>query len=510
MLNYKKVNSSVRNNQIPFQGDLTRTLSKDINENINRIKSDLGDSSDLIIRQGTIGRNIDHSYAIIRIDGISNEEVVNEGIIEKIVCLNFNSIRTNTKISLVDLENGLKGIIAVSSLKSLSSYTNLLTALLLGDTIILLNQDCNFLVACTKMVQSRDITEPSTQTIIRGPKDSFIESLRTNTSLIRNRIQHAALRLETFKVGEVTRTDVEIMYIQGIVDQELLKEVKKRITSINVDAIIDSSYIEKYIHNDQKTFFPTSIFTERPDAAVGNLLEGRIIILIAGSPFVMIIPATFNQFFQSPEDYYQSTYVSTFIRMLRYLCFLLTMFVPGVFVAVNSFHQGIIPTVLLVTFAAQREGVPLPLIVEAIIMEIVFELLREAGVRMPRLIGQTLSIVGALILGQAAVQAGFISNSMIIIVAITAISSFAIPYYNMGIVARIFRYAILLAGAYIGLLGVFIVGVCTLIHLCSLRTFSEPYFAPFAPFRFKSQRDTILVLPPGGNPNPVKEQSKGE
>ncbi|PEL13856.1 spore germination protein [Bacillus sp. AFS017336] len=345
------------------------------------------------------------------------------------------------------------------SIKALSSYTNLLTALLIGDTIILLNHDCNFLVACTKMVQSREITEPSTQTIIRGPKDSFTESLRTNTSLIRNRIQHTALRLETYKVGEVTRTDVEIMYIQGVVDQELLKEVKKRISSIKIDAVIDSSYLEKYIHNDQQTFFPTSIFTERPDAAVGNLLEGRIILFIAGSPFVMILPTTFIQFFQSPEDYYQSTYVSTFIRVLRYICFLAAMFVPGIYVAVTSFHQGIIPTVLLVNFAAQREGVPLPVIVEAIVMEIVFELLQEAGVRMPRLIGQTLSIVGALILGQAAVQAGFISNSMIIIVAVTAIASFAIPYYNMSIVARLFRYLILMAGAYIGLIGILIVSM---------------------------------------------------
>ncbi|WP_257131789.1 spore germination protein [Bacillus sp. AFS017336] len=220
------------------------------------MKSDLGDSFDLIIRQETIGRDTDQSYAIIHIDGISNEEVINDGTFEKIICLNLNKLRLNAKISLLDLENGLKGIISVSSLKSLSSYTNLLTALLLGDTIILLIQDCNFLVACTKMVQSREITEPSTQTIIRGPKDSFTESFRTNTSLIRNRVQHTALRLETFKVGEVTRTDVEIMYIHGVVDQVLLKEVKKRINSIKIDAVIDSSYIEKYIHNDQLTFFP--------------------------------------------------------------------------------------------------------------------------------------------------------------------------------------------------------------------------------------------------------------
>jgi spore germination protein KA len=186
------------------------------------------------------------------------------------------------------------------------------------------------------------------------------------------------------------------------------------------------------------------------------------------------------------------------------------MFVPGIYVAITSFHQGVIPTVLLVNLAAQREGVPLPVIVEAMLMEMVFELLREASIRMPRAVGQSLSIVGALIIGQAAVQAGFISNSMIIVVAITGLASFAIPYYNMTIAARIFRYLILLAGAYIGLFGILIVSTIFLIHLCSLRSFSEPYFAPFAPFRFKSQRDTILVLPPGGVPNPVIEQSKGE
>lgn len=507
MFNYKETNSAVTNRKIPFQNDISRSLNKDILENIKRIKDDFGDSSDLIIRHETLGEGLQHSFAVIHIDGISDEKLVNEGIIEKIVGINFEK---DTTLSLTDLENGLKGIISVSSLKSQSSYTNLLSGLLLGDTIILLDQDTNFLVACTKMVQSRSISEPSTQTVIRGPKDSFTESLRTNTSLIRNRIQHPALRIESMKIGEITRTDIEIMYIKGVVDENLLQEVKHRLDAINVDGILESSYIENYIQNDQKTIFPTMVHTERPDAVVGNLLEGRVAIFTGGTPFVLILPATFTQFFQSPEDYYQNSYIGTFLRILRYLSFTVALFAPAIFIAITSFHQAVIPTVLLVSLAAQREGVPLPAIVEAIGMELVFEVLREAGIRMPRAVGQALSIVGALILGQAAVQAGFVSASMVIIVSITAIASFTIPYYNMSIAARILRFILLLAGAYIGLFGILIGGLIILIHMCSLRSFGEPYFAPFAPFRIKSQKDAILVVPTQGNTKSVEEQSSGE
>jgi spore germination protein KA len=507
VFNYKETNSSVTNKKIPFQKNISRSLSKDIIENIARIKEDFGDSSDLIIRHETLGEGQNYSFAIIHIDGISNEKLINEGIIEKIVSINKEK---ETFMSLTDLENGLKSIISVSSLKSQSSYTNLLSALLLGDTIVLLDQDTNFLVACTKLVQTRSITEPSTQTVIRGPKDSFTESLRTNTSLVRNRIQHPALRIESMKIGEITRTDIEIMYIKGVVDNNLLQEVKHRLEAINVDEIVESSYIENYIQNDQKTLFPTMLHTERPDAVVGNLLEGRVAIFTAGTPYVLILPATFTQFFQSPEDYYQSSYIGTFLRILRYGSFWVALFAPALFIAITSFHQAIIPTVLLVSLAAQREGVPLPAIVEAIGMELIFEVLREAGIRMPRAVGQALSIVGALILGQAAVQAGFVSASMVIIVSITAIASFTIPYYNMSIAARILRFFLLLAGAYIGLFGILIGGLIILIHMCSLRSFGEPYFAPFAPFRLQSQKDTILVVPTQGNTKTIKEQSSGE
>jgi len=507
VFNYKETNSAATNKKIPFQNNISRSLSKDILENIKRIKDDFGDSSDLVIRHETLGEGMQYSFAVIHIDGISNEKLVNDGIINKIVKINAEK---ETTLSLTDLENGLKSVIAVSSLKSQSSYTNLLSALLIGDTVVLLDHDSNFLVACTKMVQSRSISEPSTQTVIRGPKDSFTESLRTNTSLIRNRIQHPALRIESMKIGEVTRTDVEIMYIKGVVDEELLREVKHRLEAINADEILESSYIENYIQNDQKTIFPTMINSERPDAVVGNLLEGRVSIFIAGTPFVLILPATFTQFFQSPEDYYQSSYIGTFLRLLRYMSFWTALFAPGIFIAITSFHQAVVPTVLLVSLAAQREGVPLPAIVEALGMELIFEVLREAGIRMPRAVGQALSIVGALILGQAAVQAGFVSASMVIIVSITAIASFTIPYYNMSTAARILRFILLLAAAYIGLFGMLIGGLIILLHMCSLRSFGEPYFAPFAPFRIKSQKDTILVVPGQGNPKTVKEQSTGE
>lgn len=509
LFNYQetKNKNADKKSRIPFQHDVSRSLSKDINENLKRIKDDFGDSTDLIIRHEPLGEGQYYSFAIIHIDGISNDQLINNFIVEKIVSLNKEK---NSDISLSDLESGLKGIISVSALRSQSSYTNLLSAVLMGDTVILLDHDTNFLVANTKFVQSRSISEPSTQTVIRGPKDSFTESLRTNTSLVRNRIQHPALRVESFKIGEITRTDVEIMYVQGLVNEQILEEVHHRLESINTDEIIDSGYIESFIQTDQKSIFPTIIHTERPDAVVGNLLEGKIAIFTAGSPFALIVPAVFAQFFQSPEDYYSGAYIGSLVRLMRYFCFIIALIAPALFIAVTSFHQAILPTVLLVSLAAQRESVPLPAIVEAFAMELVFEVLREAGIRMPRAVGQALSIVGALILGQAAVQAGFVSASMVIIVSMTAIASFTIPYYNMAISIRILRFLLLLAAAYIGLYGMLIMGLIVLLHLCSLRSFGVPYFTPFAPFYLNKQKDVILVTPARNNIEKDKLQSSGE
>jgi len=485
-----------RKHPIEYKSGSTGPLDKDIKKNVARIKKDLGNSVDLLVREICIDEQKNISIAILHFDGMSNEQIIDQGIIDKLVHYCSNE---SEDVSIDEIKKQMLKNVTVSAIKNESKYDNLMAALLYGNTVILLNNCTEFLNASTRIVQSRGITEPTTQTVIRGPKDCFTESIRTNTSLIRNRIQNPALRIEGLVIGDVTRTDIAIVYVEGLAEESLVNEVRTRLQSIKIDEVLESSYIESLISDDQKTIFPTMLNTERPDAVAGNILEGRVAILTGGTPYALILPATFLQFFQSPEDYYHNQYIGSAVRLLRFIGFIVALLAPGVFVAVLTHHQGIVPTVLLVSLAAQREGVPFPAIVEALLMEFTFEVLREAGIRMPRAVGQALSIVGALILGQAAVQAGFVSAAMVILVSITAIASFTIPYYNLSIAARLLRFIFLLLGAYIGLFGILIGWLILVTHMCSLRSFGAPYLAAFAPFRLGEHQDGVLIFPLNSN-----------
>lgn len=472
------------NKGIPNLTPSNDLLLKDLNENVSKIKKELGEASDLIVRF-IKQKEINNTFAIMYIDGISNTQDINEHIIEPL-------LEYKSDLTTKSLQDELEQIISISNIKLKTTFHDILSDIVSGNTIILIDGNTSALILDTKEFQSRSITEPSTQTVIRGPKDCFTENLRTNTSLVRARVQSHHLRLESMKIGEVTQTAVEIMYIKDIAKESVVKEVKERLRKIKIDGILESAYIESFIKDDKHTPFPTVQNTERPDVVVGNLLEGRVAIFVGGTPYVLIVPVTFIQFFQSAEDYYQNPYIGTFLRILRLGAFLLALYAPGLYVAMITQHHALVPTVLLVSIAAQREAVPFPAVFEAFFMEITFEVLREAGIRMPRAVGPALSIVGALILGQAAVQAGFVSAAMVIIVSITAIASFALPNYNIGITARILRFLFIIIASYIGLYGVLIVSLIIGMHMCGLRSFGEPYLAPIAPFRLNEQKDVFF------------------
>lgn len=459
-------------------------LKKNLNENVAQIKEHLGNASDLVIR--FIKHKDDPcAFAVVHIDGISNVQDINEHIIEPL-------LTCKAALSTRSIKEDLEQTITISNIKVKNTLSDILSEIVFGNTAILIHGDTTVLIYDTKEFQSRGITEPTTQTVIRGPKDAFTESLRTNTSLVRARVQSPNLRLESMKIGEVTQTPVEIMYIKNIAQESIVNEVRQRLQKIKIDGILESAYIESFIKDEKHSPFPTVQNTERPDVVVGNLLEGRVAIFIAGTPYVLIVPVTFTQFFQSPEDYYQNQYIGSFLRILRLGAFFLALYAPGLYVAMITHHQALVPTVLLVSIAAQREAVPFPAVIEAFIMEMTFEVLREAGIRMPRAVGPALSIVGALILGQAAVQAGFVSAAMVIIVSITAIASFALPNYNIGVTARILRFLFLIIASYAGLYGVLIASLIIGMHMCGLRSFGEPYLAPFAPFRLNEQKDALF------------------
>ncbi|MED0967010.1 spore germination protein [Bacillus paramycoides] len=470
-------------------------LKINLQENLKKIKETLGYSTDLIIREISIGNREKVSIGILYIDGLSDTDSIQNFIMESLM-LDINNLKMEDVISTGNgiLELLEQSILTIGNVKKIEHFEDLNTYLLSGNTILLIDGYVQGLKASTSGWENRGVQEPTSQTLIRGPKDGFSENLRTNTALIRRKIKSPNLWLETITLGSETQTDVSIMYIKGIVNDKTVEDVKQRLELIDIDGILESGYIEELIQDKTYTPFPTIYNTERPDVVAAGLLEGRIAILVDGTPFVLLVPAIFIQFIHSAEDYYQRSDFGI-IRMVRLLAFFLALLAPSLYIALTTFHQEMIPTALLISVAAQREGVPFPAFIEALIMEITFEILREAGVRMPRAVGQAVSIVGALVIGQAAVEAGIVSAAMVIVVAITAISNFAIPSYNLGIAIRISRFGFIVLAAGFGLFGI-ILGIFTLIlHLCSLHSFGIPYMAPLAPFNATDQKDTIFRFP---------------
>lgn len=344
-------------------------------------------------------------------------------------------------------------------------------------------------------VEQRAIAEPSTQTILRGPKDGFVEDISVNIGLIRKRIKNPRLKFENYYIGRNTKTLVTISYIGNITNDDILDEVRLRIKNIDIGAILDSGNLEELITDKTMTPFPLIFNTERPDTVCGHLLEGKVILLVDGSPFALSVPALLIDFFQSTEDYYQPFLMASFIRMVRYISFMISLVFPSLYVALSTFHHELMPTQLLISVQAQREGVPFPAVIEILIMELTFEILREAGIRMPRAVGQTVSIVGALVIGQAAVEAGLVSNVLVIVVALTAIASFVSPIYNFSISTRLLRFIIILMAAGLGLYGVLLALIVMVIHLVSLRSFGVPYLSPVAPLTATDQADVFVRFP---------------
>ncbi|WP_245602231.1 spore germination protein [Peribacillus kribbensis] len=473
--------------------DDVQTFTFNLETNIQLIKDTLGNPPDINVRKIEIDKEQNYTIAVIRMDGMSDKMEINSSVIEPLTKLTFEQLRK--QLENPNSSNTLSKLISVNKLSCYTEVNKVVHSLLQGNAAILVNHSQEIYMAATRMLKVRSITEPTSQTVIRGPKDSFTEDLRTNTSLIRARITNKDLKLEMVNKGEVTHTDIELMYIKGIADESILSEVRRRLEKIKVDGILESSYVEEFIQDSRFSLFPTILSTERPDVVVSNLLEGRFAIFVYGTPYVLIGPAAFIQFFQSAEDYYQNQYMGTFIRILRFIAFFIALYAPGLYVAIMTHHHGLIPTTLLVSLAGQREGVPFPIIIEGLVMEIVFEVLREAGIRMPRAVGQTVSIVGALILGQAAVEAGFVSASTVIVVSLTAIANFTMPFFNVAIAARLLRFFILLLGSFIGLYGIMLGTFMILAHLCSIRSFGIPYFEPIAPFRLNEQKDVFVRLP---------------
>ncbi|WP_229691967.1 spore germination protein [Paenibacillus radicis (ex Gao et al. 2016)] len=416
--------------------------------------------------------------------------LVDKGKIEDTI-LRFFSERIATAEAANWTIDELHVQIPVSNSSKISDLDSCVLALLEGNCLLLLKGADEILQLDVSMQSQRPIPKPETEMTVRGPQEAFNEDMATSLSLIRKRIRTADLRFEQFTIGSKTESRVVILYMGELAPTEVVDEFRRRLKAIDTDSILDVSYVEDFISD--RTFIPMPMMqkSERPDVTVSHLLEGRVAVMVDGSPLALIGPITFFQFFSSPEDYFQRADIATFMLWIRFISFLLAIFVPALYIAVTIFQQGLLPPSLLISISAQREGVPFPSYIEAFLMAGSFEILREAGLRMPRIAGQAISIVGALVLGEAAVQAGLVSAAMVIVVAVTAIASFVAPYYNFGLSQRFLQYAFMLLASFMGLFGILCGALFTVIHFASLKSFSVPFLAPIAPTYLSDWKDVL-------------------
>lgn len=341
----------------------------------------------------------------------------------------------------------------------------------------------------------RTTDEPENEKVIRGSHQGFVENLTTNLNLIRKRIEHKDLLVKYLTLGNKTKTKVAILYMKGIANEEVVNEVQRRLMSIDTDMIFNTGFIEEFIEDSHTSLFPQMLNTERPDRVTANLMEGRISLLSDGVPTALILPVTFFSFYQSPDDYGSRAYFGSFIRIIRLISFLIAITLPAIYIAVIGFHFEVLPEELIITVKSSVEKIPYPTLIEALIMELTIELIRESGIRLPGAIGPTIGIVGGLVIGDAVVRAGLVSNTMIVIVAITAIASYVVPSNEMGVAIRLIRFPMMIAAATFGFVGIVFGLMILLIHLCKLESFGTPYFAPVAPFHWKDLKDSIVRLP---------------
>ncbi len=469
-----------------------KKISKNIEINKRLLKEMFGESQDIKIREFEFGTTKKIKALILFIDGMVDKNVVNLQIIEPIMYSNrmenyIGSEKTST------IEGISETLVTIGEITEVDTLEKAAEGALMGDTVLFVEGQLKGLILGSKGYDKRSVSEPDSEVVVRGPKESFTENLRTNTALLRRKIKNANLRMIHFTIGKRTKTPVAITYLEGIVMPGLVEEIKSRIRQVEPDGILDSGYIEQYIEDAPYSIFPTVGNTEKPDVLAARLLEGRAGILVDGSPVALTVPFLLIEKFQSAEDYYSRPWFSSFIRAGRYLAFALCVLIPALYVAFSTFHPGIIPTKLLYTMIAARQGVPFSAFFEAVVMIAIFELLREAGLRLPKPVGQTIGIVGALIMGESAVSAGLVSPLLLICVALSAVSGFVVSGLNG--VQNILRIIFLVLGALLGGLGIALGLLLTLIHLATLKSFGRPYLQPLAPLEPNDLKDTFIRAP---------------
>jgi len=439
------------------------------NKIVERIQKEFSKNVDLVIKP--IKVSVLKTIYIIYLESVTGSDKVNDYILKNITLLN-----ALTKKKLKNLASSIPAphTVILNHADEIEFYiTNGFTIVVEGNEIIALE---------TKSDITRGIPEPTTEQSIFGPKDAFTENIQINLGLIKRRIKSSTLKADNIVLGRKTLTTLNILYFEDIAEENLIDIVREQLKKIDIDGIIDSGDIAEFLSKENETHFPTVIKTERPDHVSQALLEGKIVILVDTSPFALILPAFFTDFINPISDNYKKANNINFLKVIRLFCFFLTMMSPAIYIAIINYNPETIPTSLLINFATQRDNVPFPAIVEALLMLFIYEILRESDIRFPNSYGSAISILGALILGEAAVNAGFVSPIMIIVIAFTFITSLIFTEQEMVDAARYFRIIFLIAAAFYGLYGIVLAFIYFLIHVTEIKSIGKPYFYPLAPF----------------------------
>lgn len=460
-------------------------LVPSLDRNVEAIKKILGASDDIAFRSFLVGGEL--KAQLVYIPDMSDRLEMDNNVLKPLMGM--------AGAESTDLQAIKNRVLPVGSIKEIADAYECARQLIKGYPLLLL-EDCDraLLLKIAKW-EKRSVEEPQTEPSLRGPREGFTESISTNLSLLRRKIQSVNLKLKSFQFGRYTETEVYVAYLEGIVQPALIREVENRLKRIDMDSVLETGYIEELTEDTPYSPFPQQQFTERVDIAAAGLLDGRIVILVDGTPNVLIVPVTLVTLLQAADDYYNRSLYSSALRILRYCTLFISLTLPAVYVALLNFHQEMIPSKLLMSIASSREEIPFPTIVEVLMMQLAFEVLREAGLRLPRQIGSAVTIVGALVVGEAAVSAGLVSAPIVIIIAFTGIAGFTAPHYSLEFSVRLLRLLLIVAGGMLGILGVMYGLIGIAIHLCTLRSYGLPYLSPIAPFVASDIKDSAIRVP---------------
>ena len=465
-------------------------LTKSLEQNMAAIHEALRDCGDIVQREFCVGGG--GRLVMLYADNFVDLEALRESILETVM-LEYRSPQPKGI-----LEALLEEAIAISEVKKITTVDEICDAVFWGDTVLLMDGDDFALQATTKQFPNRGISKAETEVVVQGPKDAFMEVMAFNIVLTRRRIRDPKLKLKRKKAGNRTKTDIALMYMEDLVRPEVLAQVEKQLDAMHIAGLLDSGSMEQLLERRKYSPFPQLQMTERPDKTASALLEGRVVLLADNTPYAILLPATLNTFFQAAEDYYERWEIMSFIRLIRYAAAFFAVALPGLYIAFAVYHPQLMPTALALKVASTRGAIPFSVIGEVLIMELAFELLREAGIRLPSPVSSTIGIVGGIIIGSAAVEAGIVSPVVVIVAALTGICTFVIP--NVSIVSglRISKYLVILLASVFGLFGVWAALLLLLGHLAGLTSYGIPYLYPYCSSSINNDRDwedSIFRLP---------------